>query len=113
MDKIAACNPAAALYLRAIPIDMWASAHFPRTRQGHLTSNIVESVNKLLREDRSLSITDLLDAIWHRVMEARACSLKAAQDQLSTGLRWTSFCQTKLEYSRKWARSNHVSLSSI
>lgn len=78
MDKIAACNPAAALYLRAIPANMWASAHFPGTRQGHLTSNIVESVNKLLREDRSLSITDLLDAIWHRVMEARASSLLLA-----------------------------------
>jgi hypothetical protein len=113
MDKIAACNSAAALYLRAIPADMWASAHFPGTRQGHLTSNIVESVNKLLREDRSLSIIDLLDAIWHRVMEARASSLKAAQEQLAAGLRWTSFCQTKLEYSRKWAQSNHVSLTSI
>jgi transposase-like protein len=87
MDKITACNLAAALYLRAIPADMWASAHFPGTRQGHLTSNIVELVNKLLREDRSLSITDLLDAIWHRVMEARASSLKAAQEQLAAGLR--------------------------
>jgi transposase-like protein len=113
MDKIAACNPAATLYLRAIPADIWASAHFPGTRQGHLTSNIVESVNKLLREDRNLSITDLLNAIWHRVMEARASSLKAAQEQLDAGLRWTSFCQTKLEYSRKWARSNHVSLTLI
>jgi hypothetical protein len=65
IGKIAKVNPAACQYLRAIPADMWASAHFPGTRQGHLTSNIVESVNKLLREDHSLSITDLLDAIWH------------------------------------------------
>jgi hypothetical protein len=113
MDKIAAYNLAATLYLRAIPTDMWASAHFPGTRQGHLTSNIVESVNKLLREDRNLSVTDLLNAIWHRVIEARASSLKAAQEQLAAGLRWTSFCQTKLEYLRKWARSNHVSLTLI
>jgi hypothetical protein len=37
MDKIAACNLAVALYLRAILGDMWASAHFPGTRQGHAT----------------------------------------------------------------------------
>ena len=113
MEKIAAVNAPAAIYLRNIPIEMWANAHFPGTRQGHLTSNIVESVNKLLREDRSLSIIELLDAIWHRVMEARASSLQVAKEQLAKGFRWTSFCQTKLEYSRKWAQSNHVSIASI
>jgi len=51
MEKIAAVNTKAAEYLRAIPLELWANAHFPSTRQGHLTSNIVESVNKLLRED--------------------------------------------------------------
>src|SRR5436190_1335518 len=113
MEKIAVVNTAAAEYLRAIPLELWANAHFPGTRQGHLTSNIVESVNKLLREDRCLSITELLDAIWHRVMEARASSKLEAQKQLAEGLRWTSFCQTTLTYSRKWARSNHVSIALI
>jgi hypothetical protein len=83
MEKIAVVNAPTAQYLREIPANMWANAHFLSTRQGHLTSNIVESVNKLLREDRSLSITELLDAIWHRVMEARAESLQKAKDELA------------------------------
>jgi hypothetical protein len=78
MAKIEALNPAAAQYLRSIPVELWAVAHFPGTRHGHLTSNIAESVNKILREDRTLSITELLDAIWHRVMAERASRLKEA-----------------------------------
>ena len=80
MAKIATANLATTQYLREIPIEMWANAHFLGTRQGHLTSNIVESVNKLLQEDRSLSIIELLDAIWHRVMEAWANSLQVAKE---------------------------------
>jgi hypothetical protein len=75
------------LYLCAIPADIWASAHFLGTRQGHLTSNIVELVNKLLQEDRNLLITNLLNAMWHRVIKAQASSLKAAQEQLNASLR--------------------------
>lgn len=110
MAKIALVNPAAAEYLRSIPAELWAVAHFPGTRYGHLTSNIAESVNKILREDRSLSITELLDAIWHRVMADRASRLQEAQKQVGDGLTWTSYCQTKLEYGRRWAHSNRVSL---
>jgi len=63
MEKIAAVKPEAAKYLRAIDLTLWATAHFPGTQYGHLTSNIAESVNKVLREDRVLSITELLNAI--------------------------------------------------
>ena len=45
MEKIAAVNRLAAEY-HGIPANMWANAHFTGTQQGHLTSNIVESVNK-------------------------------------------------------------------
>ena len=112
MAKIAAVNPAAAEYLRSIPAELWAVAHFPRTRYGHLTSNIAESVNKILCEDRSLSIIELLDAIWHRVMTDRASRLREAQKQTQDGLVWTSYCRTKLEYGRCWAHSNRASIAS-
>ena len=65
MENIAAVKPEAAKYLCAIDLTLWATAHFPSTRYGHLTSNIAESVNKVLREDCVLSITELLDTIWH------------------------------------------------
>jgi transposase-like protein len=110
MAKIDVVNPAAAQYLRSIPAELWAVAYFPKTRYSHLTSNIAEFVNKILREDRSLSIIELLDAIWHRVMTDRASRLRDAQKQARDAIIWTSYCRTKLEYGRKWAHSNKVSL---
>jgi hypothetical protein len=71
MAKIATINPAVVEYLRAIDLVLWAITYFPRTRFGHLTQNIAESINAILKQDRVLSIIDLLNAIWHQVMSER------------------------------------------
>jgi hypothetical protein len=63
MQKIATINLAVKEYLQAINPVLWAVAYFPKTRYGHLTQNIAESVNAILKDDRTLSITDLLDVI--------------------------------------------------
>lgn len=63
MEKLQLLNTLAVKYLYGIPTNMWANAHFPSTLQGQLMSNIVELVNKLLQEDRSSLITELLNAI--------------------------------------------------
>jgi transposase-like protein len=110
MGKIAAINPAAAEYLRGIEPTLWAVAYFPGTRHGHLTQNIAESVNAILKEDRTLSIIDLLNAIWHRVMADRVSHLEEARKQARMNKKFTPYCQTKLEYARKWMGSNIVSL---
>ena len=110
MQKIAVINAAADEYLRAIDPVLWAVAHFPGTRYGHLTQNIAESVNAILKDDRTLSITDLLDAIWHQVMAERASWLTEANKQLQMNRKFTAACQTKIEYSCKWMGSNTVGL---
>ena len=70
--KIVVVNLATAQYLYSIVAKLWAVAYFPRTWHGYLTSNVAKSINKILREDRILSITELLDAKWHRVIAERA-----------------------------------------
>jgi len=60
-----------------IQIVPYAEAHFPSRRYGHDTSNIAESLNKLLKFDRELAIVELLD-VWHRVIENRASRLAEA-----------------------------------
>lgn len=65
MEKIATINPGVAEYLCAIEPTLWAVAHFPGTRHGYITQNIAKSVNAILKEDCTLSIIDLLNAIWH------------------------------------------------
>jgi hypothetical protein len=81
MEKIATINLGVAKYLYAIKPTLWAIAHFPRTRYSYLTQNIAESVNAILKKDRTLSIIDLLNAIWHRVMAERSTCLEEACKQ--------------------------------
>ena len=57
--------------LETVSKDLWAPPYRERCTWGHSTSNMVESMNALLRQDRTYNIVDLLDAIWNRVMAKR------------------------------------------
>ncbi len=54
---------AAVDYLMGIEKEKWASRFFIGRRYGHLTSNVAEQLNNVLRADRELPTVELLDAI--------------------------------------------------
>ena len=111
LDEIAKVKPAAAQYLCDSDPTLWAEAYFPGRQYSHDTSNIAESLNKLLKFDRELAIVDLLDAIWYRVMEYRAFRLAEALAMTAKGAQYTPFVAAHVNEGRKWAQSNRVSLS--
>ena len=100
-------NPAAANYLQSVNPALWVTAFFPGRNYGHKTSNIVESMNHLLKSERELSILDLLNEIWHITMETRyqryseACQQEGDQTH-------TDFAFKQLVISREWSRHNTV-----
>ena len=112
LEKIRAKKPEAALYLEQAEPETWAEAWFRGRRFGHDTSNIAESLNQVLRIDRELPIVELLDAIWHRVMEKRGQRLLAATSAISEGRSTTPFVDARIEEGRELARSNRVQISS-
>ncbi|KAK9386507.1 hypothetical protein V1515DRAFT_145358 [Lipomyces mesembrius] len=69
IEAIHKIYPAAAQYLKEISAQYWANYAVPTSRYGHLTSNIVESVNSLWLDIRSLPILIALQIIWHSMME--------------------------------------------
>lgn len=105
MVKIHEVKPAAEIYLRDAEPRLWAKAFFPGKRFGHDTSNIVESVNSTLKLDRELSIVELLNTIWHKLMGQR---FERYQEAAATGpaILYTKFCTQLLGQSRIWARQN-------
>lgn len=109
MAKLEEAKPEAATWLRATDVAKWAEAYFVGRRYGHDTSNIVESVNKALVEERELPILQLLDTIWHRVMDERATRLTIATKAIIDGFTYTPFCAGLVMESRQWARTNQVS----
>lgn len=54
----------AADYVQQIPQNRWVTSAFPLPRYGHLTSNIIESVNAEWLGLRNLPVIPLLNQIW-------------------------------------------------
>ena len=80
-----------------------------RGRQySHDTSNIVESLNQVLRFDRELLVVEMLDNLWYRVMEKRAQRLLIASKALAEGSLTTPWVEGKVEEAWTWALSNIV-----
>ena len=57
-------NSRLGVYLKDISPNLWTMSHFPAPRFSQDTSNIAESVNSLLVEQRKLPIVPLLDGLW-------------------------------------------------
>lgn len=62
----------------------------------------------MLNCDRELAVTELLDAIWHRVAAERAAHLANAIKQAGEGVLYTADCTPETEESRKWAQYSTV-----
>lgn len=58
----------AAYWIRHRPPRLWATAYFDGTRYGHLTANIVESLNSWLLEASGLPIIQMMESIRRQLM---------------------------------------------
>lgn len=58
----------AACWIRQIPPRLWATAYFEGTRFGHLTANIVESLNSWIVEASGLPIIQMMECIRRQLM---------------------------------------------
>ncbi|XP_059625978.1 uncharacterized protein LOC132269014 [Cornus florida] len=58
----------AAYWIRRVPPRLWATAYFEGTRFGHLTANIVESLNAWILEASALPIIQMMESIRRQLM---------------------------------------------
>lgn len=58
----------AAYWIRRVPARLWATAYFEGTRFGHLTANIVESLNVWILEASGLPIIQMMECIRRQLM---------------------------------------------
>ncbi|XP_009114424.1 uncharacterized protein LOC103839683 [Brassica rapa] len=62
-EEIKSMHPALHGYLHKADVRKWARAHFPGDRYNLTTTNIAESINRVLSDARSLPVVRLLEAI--------------------------------------------------
>ncbi|XP_019225770.1 PREDICTED: uncharacterized protein LOC109207327, partial [Nicotiana attenuata] len=67
MSQIAAVDKKTFNYLMEEPPGRWARSHCPRRRYDMLTTNIVESMNNVLRRSRELPILTMMDFIQEKL----------------------------------------------
>lgn len=73
----------AAYWIRRIPPRLWATAYFEGTRFGHLTANIVESLNTWILEASGLPIVQMMECIRRQLMTW-------FNERRETSMQWTS-----------------------
>ena len=56
-------------FLDDIPYDHWSNAYFLGQRFGEMWSNVVESFNSWIREERHLPIIKLIDSVRIKLMK--------------------------------------------
>lgn len=100
-------SPAAADYLINIDKALWVTAFFPGSWYGDKTSNIVESMNMVLKQERELPILELLNEIWLYTMNQRALRYQTALTK-EQQQHWSDFPHGQLTISRSWTRRNTV-----
>lgn len=57
-----------AYWIRRLPPRLWATAYFEGTRLGHLTANVVESINGWISEASGLPIVQMMESIRRQLM---------------------------------------------
>jgi hypothetical protein len=69
LDKIKKVNLECGKYINNIPHETWATYAFPLPRYGHLTSNVVESLNGQWKQLRTLPPLQMMDAIYQFILK--------------------------------------------
>lgn len=101
----------AAYWIRRIPPRLWATAYFEGTRFGHLTANIVESLNPWLLEASGLPIVQMMESIRRQLMtwfnQRREMSMQWTSPLVTSADRLVAeACERAQEYSV--ARANEA-----
>ncbi|KAK2983081.1 hypothetical protein RJ640_006468 [Escallonia rubra] len=66
--EIAEISQDAAYWIRRVPPRLWATAYFEGVRFGHLTANIVDSLNTWILEASGLPIIQMMECIRRQLM---------------------------------------------
>ncbi|XP_048442102.1 uncharacterized protein LOC125478229 [Pyrus x bretschneideri] len=66
-------------FLKTLPKENWAAAHFPGPKYGEMCSNVAESFNAWIVDQRFLPIYQMLDGIRAKIMEMNAQRRRVAE----------------------------------
>lgn len=112
MSQLRSKSVFAASYLEKVDPALYAEAYVPTNRYGHLTSNVNESINSVLKIDRGKDVLMLLRSIWDRVMQSRFSKiLRRTGTGWSPKLLDSQVCRIDVQESRSFSGGLRVQMS--
>ena len=97
MEQMYDVNEAWALWLEEIPYHQWTQAYDEGRRYGHMTTNLVESINSMLKRTRHLPITSLVQATYFKLLTTFAKRGRKAETMIRAGHKYSLWCQERLD----------------
>ncbi|XP_025670451.1 uncharacterized protein [Arachis hypogaea] len=97
-------NPAMCDWANKIEYSLWTQYCDEGRRFGHMTTNISECVNSILKGVRNLPVCPLVKATYGRLAELFVCKGREAQAQLGTGQQFSQYLVKCIEANLKTAR---------
>ncbi|XP_073222422.1 uncharacterized protein [Cicer arietinum] len=90
-------NPEALRWIDNIPPEQWTMAYYQGRRWGHITTNVSESINAVLKGTRNLPITALVQPTYYRLRVLYAERGQQHQASLASGRVYTDDCMDKIK----------------
>lgn len=90
-------NPEALRWIDNIPPEQWTMAYSQGRRWGHMTTNVSESINAVLKGTRNLPITALVQSTYYRLGVLYAERGQQHQASLASGRVYTDDCMDKIK----------------
>lgn len=111
MEDLKSVSRPAAEYLTGIDTRLWVTAFSGKTF-GHKTTIVLELMERLLKNEQTLSIIDLLHEIWNFTIDQRARRFAKA-DNLSRHQTFTDICHAQLKLSCQNSVGNTAQILSL
>ncbi|XP_015942418.1 uncharacterized protein LOC107467756 [Arachis duranensis] len=96
-------------WLHRIPREQYALAFDGGYRWGHMTTNLVECINSVLKGARNLPVTALVKVTFYRLNELFTRKRAEAEAQISAGLVFSEMVTIKLHANQRASGNIHVS----
>ena len=107
-SKLAELDNDAVAWVDDIPREQWLQAWDGGRRWGHMTTNLAECINKVLKGTRNLPITVIVQSTYYRLTELFVQRGMRAQAMMASGHLYTENLVEKIEKERAISNSHRV-----
>ena len=97
MTKIGRINSKALQWLEAIPFQLWALSHDGGRRYGIMKTNISEVFNSVLKGDRSLPVTALVQLTFFRLNNYFVARRELGANRLASAEQFTTYVDAHIQ----------------